>query len=38
MVRKKGVYERYIKRPQDFLLSSIALILLIPILLIIAFL
>ncbi|WNS43524.1 sugar transferase [Paenibacillus sp. MMS20-IR301] len=36
MVRKKGVYERYIKRPQDLLLSSVALLLLSPILLIVA--
>lgn len=36
MVRNIGVYERYIKRPQDFLLSSVALLLLSPILLIVA--
>ncbi|OMC67812.1 sugar transferase [Paenibacillus odorifer] len=36
MIRKKGVYERYIKRPQDFFLSAVALLLLSPVLLIIA--
>ena len=33
---KKGVYEKYIKRPLDFLLSLLALIVLSPILLIVA--
>lgn len=32
MSHKKGVYEKYIKRPQDFLCSSIALVVLSPIL------
>lgn len=36
MSRKKGFYEKYIKRPQDFVLSLIALLLLSPILLVIA--
>ncbi len=36
MKRKKGFYERFIKRPQDFVLSIVALILLSPILLLIA--
>ncbi len=36
MVRKKRVYERYVKRLQDLLFSSIALLLLSPILLIVA--
>jgi len=35
-VIKKGFYERYIKRPQDFLLAIIALIILSPILLLVA--
>lgn len=34
--RKKGVYERYIKRPQDFCCALIALILLSPVLLVTA--
>lgn len=34
--RKKGVYEKYIKRPLDFLLSLIAIIILSPLLLIVA--
>ena len=36
MSRKKGLYERYIKRPQDFILSLGALIVLSPLLAIIA--
>ncbi|PYG87162.1 lipopolysaccharide/colanic/teichoic acid biosynthesis glycosyltransferase [Ruminiclostridium sufflavum DSM 19573] len=36
MKRKKGFYERFIKRPQDFVLSGIALILLSPLLFIVA--
>lgn len=32
--RKKGIYERYVKRPMDFILSLIALIVLSPLLLI----
>ena len=36
MSRKKGFYESYIKRPQDLILSLIALLLLSPILLIVA--
>lgn len=36
--RKQGIYEKYIKRPQDFLLALIASIVLSPLLLIIAFL
>ncbi len=35
-MRKKGIYERYIKRPQDFLLALIALIALSPVMLITA--
>jgi len=35
-VRKKRIYERYIKRPQDFVLALIALIVLSPILLLLA--
>lgn len=35
-MRKKGFYERYIKRPQDFILALIALLLLSPILLIVS--
>lgn len=38
MNRKKGIYEKYIKRPQDFLCAMMALILLSPVILIIAFL
>lgn len=34
----KGFYEKYIKRPQDFILSLIALIVLSPVLLVTAFL
>lgn len=33
---RKGIYERYVKRPQDFLLALIALIVLSPVLLIVA--
>ena len=36
MKRKKGFYEQYIKRPQDLILSLIALIFLSPLLVIIA--
>lgn len=36
MKTKRGLYEKFIKRPQDFVLSLIALILLCPILLIVA--
>lgn len=36
MRRRKGFYEKFIKRPQDFLLSLIALIVLSPVLLIVA--
>lgn len=36
MNHKKGFYEKFIKRPQDFLLSLIALIVLSPVLLIVA--
>jgi lipopolysaccharide/colanic/teichoic acid biosynthesis glycosyltransferase len=36
MNRRKGLYEKYIKRPQDFLLSLIALVILSPVLLIVA--
>jgi len=36
MSRRKGFYERFIKRPQDFLLALIALILLSPVLLVLA--
>jgi len=36
MSSKKGFYERFIKRPQDFLLALIALIILSPILVIVA--
>ena len=35
---KKGIYEKYIKRPQDFILALIALIVLFPLLLVTAFL
>lgn len=35
-VRKKGFYERFIKRPQDFVLALIALLILSPILLLVA--
>lgn len=35
-LRKKGLYEKYIKRPQDLILSSIALVLLSPVMVIIA--
>jgi len=35
-VRKKGIYERFIKRPQDAILAIIALILLSPVLVIVA--
>ena len=37
-MHKKGVYEKYIKRPQDMLCALLALIVLSPILLITAFL
>lgn len=33
---RKGIYERYVKRPQDFLLALVALIVLSPVLLIVA--
>ncbi len=36
MKEKKGFYEKFIKRPQDFILSLVALIFLIPIFLIVA--
>ena len=36
MKRKKGIYEQYIKRPQDFLWSLLALIVLSPVMLITA--
>lgn len=36
MSHKKGFYEKYVKRPQDFVLSLIALVLLSPVLLIVA--
>lgn len=36
MNRKRGLYERFIKRPQDFVLSLAALIVLSPVLLIVA--
>lgn len=36
MSRKKGIYEKYIKRPQDFILSLLAIIVLSPVLLIVA--
>ncbi len=36
MVHKKRLYEKYIKRPQDFLLSLFALIILGPVMLIVA--
>lgn len=36
MNSKKGVYEKYLKRPQDFLLSLTALLLLSPLLIIVA--
>lgn len=36
MERKKGIYEKYIKRPMDFILSLMALIVLSPVLLIVA--
>jgi len=36
MNRKRGLYERFIKRPQDFMLSLAALIVLSPVLLIVA--
>ena len=36
MKQKQGFYERFIKRPQDFLIASIALIVLSPVLLIVA--
>lgn len=36
MSRRKGFYERFIKRPQDFLLALIALILLSPVLVVLA--
>lgn len=35
-MRKQGIYEKYIKRPQDFLLSLLALIVLSPVMLITA--
>lgn len=36
MTRKQGIYERYIKRPQDFLLSLLALLVLSPVMLVTA--
>ena len=36
MEHKKGFYEKYIKRPQDFLCASLACIVLSPIILIVA--
>lgn len=36
MVHKKGIYEKYIKRPQDFLCSLLAIIILSPVMLIVA--
>jgi lipopolysaccharide/colanic/teichoic acid biosynthesis glycosyltransferase len=36
MKHKQGFYERFVKRPQDFLIASIALIVLSPVLLIVA--
>lgn len=36
MKRKKGIYEKYIKRPMDFILALMALVVLSPILLIVA--
>jgi lipopolysaccharide/colanic/teichoic acid biosynthesis glycosyltransferase len=36
IVHKKGFYERFIKRPMDFMLSLIALIFLLPVILIVA--
>lgn len=36
MKRKKGIYEQYIKRPQDFLCALLALIVLSPVMLITA--
>ncbi len=38
MKRKKGFYEKYVKRPMDFILSFAAIIVLFPFILIIAFL
>jgi undecaprenyl phosphate N,N'-diacetylbacillosamine 1-phosphate transferase len=38
LMHKKGVYEKYIKRPQDMLCALLALIVLSPILFITAFL
>ena len=35
-MHKKGIYEKYIKRPQDFLCALLATIVLAPILLIVA--
>lgn len=35
-VHKKGIYEKYIKRPQDFLLSLIAIVIFSPVLIIVA--
>ena len=36
MAHRKGFYERFIKRPQDFILSLIALIVLSPVFLVLA--
>lgn len=36
MKRKKGIYEKYVKRPQDFLCALLALIVLSPIILVVA--
>lgn len=38
MNRKKGFYEKFIKRPQDLILSLAALVFLSPVLIIVAFL
>lgn len=36
MIRNKRIYEKYVKRPQDFIISIIALIILSPVLLVVA--
>lgn len=36
MIHKKGFYEKYIKRPQDFLCASLAIIIFFPIMVVIA--
>lgn len=38
MAYKKGFYEKYIKRPQDFLCATLALVILSPVMIVIAFL